>query len=77
MTAPRLTLVTLSVAGPCPEWTAPWMWNVDGPGGLTHGFAATEGVAWAAARDAAVGVLGRLEVPGGGAQLRAALGGEP
>lgn len=72
----RHTLVTISVAGPCPDWLHPFMWTVDGPGGLNQGFAPTEGEAWAAARAAAVKVLGRLEVPGGGEQLRAALGGE-
>ena len=72
----RTTLVTIAVAGPYPHGNR-WAWEVDGPGGMLEGHEATEGEAWTAARNAAVGVLGRLEVPGGGAQLRAALGGEP
>lgn len=71
----RHTLVTLSVAGPCPDWLAPYMWAVDGPGGLNQGFTGTEGEAWTAARNAAVGVLGRLEVPGDGTQLLDTIGG--
>ena len=69
----RHTLVTLSVAGPCPDWTAPYMWTVDGPGGLRQGFAPTEAEAWAAGRVAAVTVLGRLEAPLGGRTLAAAI----
>ena len=72
----RHTLVTIAVAGPFPHGNR-WAWEVDGPGGKLEGHEATEGAAWATARAAAVGVLGRLEVPGGGEQLRAALGGEP
>ncbi len=49
------------------------MWSVDGPGGLRQGFAPTEGQAWAAARAAAIGVLGRLEAPHGGHTLAAAI----
>lgn len=44
--------------------------------GRHHGIAPTEGEAWGAARAAAVKVMGRLEVPGGGEQLRRALAGE-
>lgn len=72
----RTTLVTIAVAGPV-HFDPPYRWEVDGPGGRRQGHAATEAEAWTAARNAAVTVLGRLEVPGGGAQLRAALGGEP
>ena len=74
MTAPaRTTLVTIAVAGPFDGW---WWWDVDGPGGLQHGRKRTEAEAWAAARTAAVTVLGRLEVPGGGDQLRRTIAGE-
>lgn len=69
----RHTLVTLSVAGPCPDWLKAYMWNVDGPGGLNQGFTDTEAQAWAAARTAAVTVLGRLEAPLGGHTLAAAI----
>ena len=40
-------------------------------------FAPTEGQAWADARQAAVQVMGRLEAPGGGQELREALSGAP
>ena len=46
-----------------------------GPGGMHEGHEATGPQAWAGARAAAVPVLGRLEVPGGGGQLAAALQG--
>ena len=68
----RTTLVTIAVTGPLPEG---WVWEVDGPGGMHEGHEATGPQAWAAARAAAVTVLGRLEVPGGGRQLAAALQG--
>lgn len=42
-----------------------------------HGIAPSEGEAWAVARAAAVGVMGRLEAPGGGEELREALSGAP
>ena len=71
----RHTLVTISVAGPCDEWLSPWMWNVDGPGGLNHGFTATEAEAWVTARRRAIGVLGRLEAPLGGHTLADAIAG--
>ena len=69
----RTTLVTIAVTGPYP--------TVDvGVGGRrprrdARRCEATEAQAWAAARAAAVTVLGRLEVPGGGGQLAAALQG--
>ena len=69
----RTTLVTIAVTGPYHRGDYPG--QVDGPGGSTSGFAPTEAPAWAAARAAAVTVLGRLEVPGGGRQLAAALQG--
>ena len=69
----RTTLVTIAVTGPLPEG---WVWEVDGPGGMHEGHEATEAQAWAAARAAAVKVMGRLEVPGGGDELRRALAGE-
>lgn len=77
--AHRLTLVTIAVAGPYPVSGLVgdrWAWEVDGPGGMTDGHQATEAEAWASARAAAWGVLGRLEVPGGGDELRRALAGE-
>lgn len=70
----RTTLVTIAVTGPYPHGGR-WAWEVDGPGGMHDGHEATEAQAWAAARAAAVTVLGRLEVPGGGGQLAAALQG--
>ncbi len=73
MAATRITLVTISVAGPCPDWLGPYMWSVDGPGGLRQGFAPTEANAWVTARTAAVTVLGRLEAPLGGHTLAAAI----
>lgn len=84
MTAPaRTTLVTIAVAGPYPSsdrWadaeSVRWAWEVDGPGGMKEGHEAAEAEAWAAARVAAFGVLGRLEVPGGGDQLRRTIAGE-
>ena len=82
MTPPRTTLVTIAVAGPystSDRWADHgdrWAWEVDGPGGMTDGYEATEAEAWHAARAAAWGVLGRLEVPGGGDQLRRAINGE-
>lgn len=66
----RHTLVTISVAGPTPEG---WVWEVDGPGGMHGRYAPTEAEAWAAARAAAVTVLGRLEAPLGGHTLAAAI----
>lgn len=74
MTPPRLTLVTIGVEA---VHAAMWAWTVDGPVGTNHGTASTEGQAWADARQAAVAVMGRLEVPGSGTQLRHALTGEP
>lgn len=71
--AHRLTLVTIAVERVEPDV---WAWTVDGPAGTDHGTAPTEGEAWAVARAAAVTVRGRLEVPGGGEQLRRALAGE-
>lgn len=71
----RTTLVTIAVTGPHDQGTW-WRWETDGPGGMKDGYAPTEAEAWAAARAAAVGVLGRLEVPrGGGDQFAAALQG--
>ena len=71
----RTTLVTIAVTGPWAMGNHGWAWEVDGPGGMTNGHAPTEAEAWGAARAAAVTVLGRLEVPGGGGQLAAALQG--
>ena len=78
----RTTLVTIAVTGPHPVVDRfanghddRYWWEVDGPGGMHDGHEATEAQAWAAARAAAVTVLGRLEVPGGGGQLAAALQG--
>ena len=74
----RTTLVTIAVTGPMSGYYSadPWFWwQVDGPGGMQEDTATTEAQAWAAARAAAVTVLGRLEVPGGGGQLAAALQG--
>ena len=74
MTPHRLTLVTIAVE---PHTTVTgWKWTVDGPAGTDHGIAPTEGEAWAVARAAAVKVMSRLEVPGGGDELRRALAGE-
>ena len=76
--APKVTLVTIAVSGPgqvSGYKDNRWAWEVDGPGGMHDGHEATEAQAWAAARAAAVTVLGRLEVPGGGGQLAAALQG--
>ena len=80
----RTTLVTIAVTGPYHRGDYHWQvdgpddrywWEVDGPGGMHDGHEATEAQAWAAARAAAVTVMGRLEVPGGGGQLAAALQG--
>ena len=71
--AHRITLVTIAVERVEPDV---WAWTVDGPAGTDHGIAPTEGEAWAVARAAAVKVMGRLEVPGGGDELRRALAGE-
>ena len=72
--AHRITLVTIAVE---PHTTVTgWKWTVDGPAGTDHGIAPTEGEAWGAARAAAVTVRGRLEVPGGGDELRRAINGE-
>jgi hypothetical protein len=68
----RTTLVTIAVSGPHDQGTW-WRWETDGPGGCQHGHEATEGQAWAAARAAAIGVLGRLEAPLGGHTLAAAI----
>lgn len=74
MTAPRLTLVTIAVE---PHTTVTgWRWTVDGPTGTRTGVAPTEGQARADARHAAVQVMGRLEAPEGGHELRQALAGE-
>jgi hypothetical protein len=74
VTPHRITLVTIAVE---PHTTVTgWKWTVDGPAGTDHGIAPTEGEAWGVARAAAVAVMGRLEVPGGGEQLRRALAGE-
>ena len=73
--APKVTLVTIAVAGPYPNGGR-WAWEVDGPGGMLDGHEATEAEAWGTARRRAVGVLGRLEAPNGGGQWRAARGGE-
>ena len=75
MAPARTTLVTIAVAGPQPVGDL-WRWEVDGPGGMNSGHEATEAEAWASARAAAWGVLGRLEVPGGGDELRRAINGE-
>ena len=75
MAPARTTLVTIAVAGPYPNGDR-WAWEVDGPGGMQSGHEATEAEAWAAARAATWGVLGRLEVPGGGDELRRAINGE-
>lgn len=83
MTAPTFETLSVMVAGPIHGHAdgRPWRWEVRhqivGSVPVAQGHAATEAEAWTAARNAAVTVLGRLEVPGGGAQLRAALGGEP
>lgn len=86
--AHRLTLVTIAVEAHSTitgwETTAAKAltvstviaWTVDGPAGTDHGIAPTEGEAWTDARSAAVKVMGRLEVPGGGDELRRALAGE-
>lgn len=71
----RHTLVTMSVAGPCDDWLRPYLWTVDGPGGLNQGFTDTEAEAWATARRRALGVLGRLEAPLGGYTLTDAIAG--
>ncbi len=75
MTPPRVTLVTIAVAGPYPNGCR-WAWEVDGPGGTADGHEPTEAEAWATARRRAVGVLGRLEAPLGGATLTDAIGGK-
>jgi hypothetical protein len=72
--AHRLTLVTIAVEAH--TTVTGWKWTVDGPAGTDHGIAPSEGEAWAVARAAAVKVMGRLEVPGGGDELRRALAGE-
>ena len=69
----RTTLVTIAVTGPYHR--GDYHWQVDGPGGITSGFGATFAEARTAAGEAAVTVLGRLVVPGGGGQLAAALQG--
>lgn len=74
MTGPRLTLVTIAVES---VHATMWAWTVDGPVGTDHGTAPTEGQAWADARHAAVAVMGRLEAPEGGHELRQALSGAP
>lgn len=74
MTPPHVTLVTIAVAGPYPNGGR-WAWEVDGPGGMLDGHEATEAEAWGTARRRAVGVLGRLEAPLGGATLTDAIGG--
>ncbi len=74
--AHRLTLVTIAVEAH--TTITGWKWTVDGPAGTDHGIAPSEGEAKAAAYAAAdsVAVMGRLEVPGGGDELRRALAGE-
>lgn len=74
MKPPRVTLVTIAVAGPYPNGCR-LAWEVDGPGGMADGHEPTETEAWATARRRAVGVLGRLEAPLGGATLTDAIGG--
>ncbi len=76
--AHRLTLVTIAVEGRMITPVTGWLWTVDGPAGTDHGIAPSEGEAKAAAYAAAdsVAVMGRLEVPGGGDELRRALAGE-
>ena len=82
--AHRLTLVTIAVEPHIIviddwKWALDgWKWTVDGPAGTDHGIAPSEGEAKAAAYAAAdsVAVMGRLEVPGGGDELRRALAGE-
>lgn len=71
---PRVTLVTIAVTGPHPVVDRYW-WEVDGPGGHNEGHEPTEHEAWATARRRALGVLGRLEVPGDGTQLLDTIGG--
>ncbi len=79
MTPIRLTIVTLSVSGPCADWLAPWMWTVDGPGPGTPvtGFATTEAEAWGDARHHATTITARLETPAGGHDLHAAVNPPP
>ena len=72
--AHRLTLVTIAVEAH--TTVTGWKWTVDGPAGTDHGIAPSEGQAWADARQAAVQVMGRLEAPEGGHELRQALAGE-
>lgn len=76
MGAPRVDLVTRTVTGPHPQWVHPYMWTVDGPGGPRTGWADTADEAWADARAHSWDALGRIEVPGGGDQLRRAINGE-
>jgi len=76
MAPARTTLVTIAVTGPYHSDGDGWEWEVDGPGGMLRDWEATKGEAWAVARAAAVAVMGRLEVPGGGGELRRALAGE-
>ena len=71
---PRVTLVTIAVAGPYPHGNR-WAWEVDGPGGMLEGHEATFAEARTAAGRAALKVLGRLEVPGDGTQLLDTIGG--
>ena len=71
---PHVTLVTIAVAGPYPHGNR-WAWEVDGPGGMLEGHEPTRHEAWATARRRALGVLGRLEVPGDGTQLLDTIGG--
>ncbi len=79
---PRVTLVTIAVTGPHPVVDRfanghddRYWWEVDGPGGHNEGHEPTEHEAWATARRRALGVLGRLEVPGDGTQLLDTIGG--
>lgn len=74
MTPPRVTLVTIAVAGPYPNGNR-WAWEVDGPGGMLDGHEATWAEARLAAGRAALGVLGRPEAPLGGATLTDAIEG--
>ena len=68
-----VSLVTIAVAGPFPGDT--WRWEIDGPGGIDHGYGSSFADARAAAAIAAPAVLGRLEAPLGGHTLADAIAG--
>lgn len=79
MTAPTFETLTIMVAGPI-EGHADgrlWRWSVRhqivGSVPVAEGSSDTQAEAWAAARVAAVTVLGRLEAPLGGHTLAAAI----